>query len=136
MNLDRDSLHCGSCICLLRDAPAALRLARGSRRCRRDSPIALVGGTVHPVSGPAIEGGVLVFDGGKIVAVGRDVTLPEGAEPIDVAGKHVYPGLIDANSQLGLVGDALGARLARPGRNRARSIPTSRPRWRSIPTAS
>ncbi len=67
------------------------------------SPVALVGGTVHPVSGPAIEGATLIFDKGKIVAVGRDVTIPPEAERVDVTGKHVYPGLIDANSQLGLV---------------------------------
>jgi imidazolonepropionase-like amidohydrolase len=67
------------------------------------TPIALVGGTIHPVSGPAIEGGVLLFDKGKIVALGRDVPLPEGTQRVDVSGKHVYPGMIDANSQLGLV---------------------------------
>lgn len=66
-------------------------------------PIALVGGTVHPVSGPTIEGGVVLFEGGKLVAVGRDVQIPEKAERVDVTGKHVYPGLIDANSQVGLV---------------------------------
>jgi imidazolonepropionase-like amidohydrolase len=66
-------------------------------------PIALVGGVVHPVSGPAIEGGTVLFDGGKIVAIGRDVVVPEKALKVEVAGKHVYPGLIDANSQLGLI---------------------------------
>ena len=69
----------------------------------QDKPIALVGGTIHPVSGPAIEGGTLVFDKGKIVAIGRDVAIPADAQRVDVPGKHVYPGLIDANSQLGLV---------------------------------
>jgi imidazolonepropionase-like amidohydrolase len=66
-------------------------------------PIALVGGTVHPVSGPAIENATLLFQDGKIVAVGRDVAVPADAERVDIAGKHVYPGLIDANTQLGLV---------------------------------
>jgi imidazolonepropionase-like amidohydrolase len=69
----------------------------------QDHPIALVGGTIHPVSGPAIEGGTLLFDAGKIVAVGQVVELPAGAERVDVSGRHVYPGLVDANSQLGLV---------------------------------
>ncbi len=69
----------------------------------QSGPIALVGGTVHPVSGPAIEGGIVLFDGGKLVAVGRDVAIPEKAQRVDVTGKHVYPGLIDANSQVGLV---------------------------------
>jgi imidazolonepropionase-like amidohydrolase len=66
-------------------------------------PIALVGATVHPVSAPAIENATLLFDGGKIVAIGRDVVLSEGVERIDLKDRHVYPGLIDANSQLGLV---------------------------------
>ena len=35
--------------------------------------------------------------------MGRDLAVPPEAERVDVTGKHVYPGLIDANSQLGLV---------------------------------
>jgi imidazolonepropionase-like amidohydrolase len=66
-------------------------------------PIALVGGTVHPVSAPAIENATLVFSDGKITGVGRDASMSGDAERIDVAGKHVYPGMIDANSQLGLI---------------------------------
>jgi imidazolonepropionase-like amidohydrolase len=66
-------------------------------------PVALVGGTVHPVSGAAIDKGMVVFDLGKIVAVGADATIPDNAKRVDVTGKHVYPGLIDANSQLGLL---------------------------------
>ena len=46
--------------------------------------------------------GTIVFDKGKITALGASVTIPEGAEVIDVTGKHVYPGLISANSALGL----------------------------------
>ena len=68
----------------------------------QDHPIALIGGTIHPVSGPEIEGGTLVFDGGKITAVGKEAALPAGVEKIDVSGKHVYPGLIDAFTYLGL----------------------------------
>ncbi|MCO6456106.1 MAG: amidohydrolase family protein [Pirellulaceae bacterium] len=66
-------------------------------------PIALVGGTVHPISGPAIERGTVLFDQGRIVAVGRNVALPAGTETIDVTGKHVYPGLFDPYTHLGLV---------------------------------
>ncbi|HEX5499744.1 MAG TPA: amidohydrolase family protein, partial [Thermomicrobiales bacterium] len=70
---------------------------------RQDHPIALVGGVIHPVSGPEIAEGALLFDGGKIVAVGKDVALPANVERIELAGRHVYPGLIDALTQLGLV---------------------------------
>jgi imidazolonepropionase-like amidohydrolase len=66
-------------------------------------PVALTNATIHPVSGPAIEAGTLVFDGGKITAIGKEATIPENAEVIDLAGKHVYPAMFDAMTDLGLV---------------------------------
>ncbi len=66
-------------------------------------PIALTNVTIHPVSGPIIEKGTLVFDGGKITALGNDAALPAGAEIIDLAGKHVYPGLFEPHNDVGLV---------------------------------
>ncbi len=69
----------------------------------QQEPVALVGGTVHPVSGPAIENAIVLFDKGKITAVGTDVSIPDDCQRVDCTGKHIYPGLIDANSQLGLV---------------------------------
>ncbi len=66
-------------------------------------PIAIVGATVHTISGRAIENGSIIFVGGKITAVGKGVEVPEGAEVIHAEGKHVYPSLIDANSDIGLV---------------------------------
>ncbi len=69
----------------------------------QDHPIALVGGTIHTVSGPVIENGTILFDKGKIVAVGKTATLPPGTEVIDVTGKSIYPGLISSDTYLGLV---------------------------------
>ncbi len=69
---------------------------------KQDRPIALVGGTIHPVSGPAIPGATLVFENGRITALGTNVEIPAGAERVDITGKHVYPGLVDGFSQLGL----------------------------------
>ncbi|HEX4149307.1 MAG TPA: imidazolonepropionase [Pirellulales bacterium] len=71
-------------------------------------PIALVGGIVHPLASGSnaaetIENATVVFDGGRIVAVGREVAIPDDAQRVDVRGLHVYPGLIDAYTQLGLV---------------------------------
>lgn len=66
-------------------------------------PIALVGGTIHTVVGPVIERGTILFDKGKIVDVGAGVNVPSNAFKVDISGKHVYPGLIDACSRLGLV---------------------------------
>src|SRR2546423_12609023 len=66
-------------------------------------PIAIKGATIHPVSGADIPSGTIVFENGKITAVGADAAIPSGAEVIDGTGKHVYPGLINANTVLGLV---------------------------------
>src|SRR5437588_12855777 len=66
-------------------------------------PVALTNATIHLVSGPVIEKGTIVFERGKITALGADVSVPAGAEKIDLSGKHVYPGLFDALSDLGLV---------------------------------
>lgn len=68
----------------------------------QDHPIALVGGTIHPVTGPAIENGAILFENGRITAIGANVTLPPDAERIDITGKHVYPGMIAAHTTLGL----------------------------------
>ncbi|MFL6590350.1 MAG: hypothetical protein ACJ8M4_09280, partial [Chthoniobacterales bacterium] len=66
-------------------------------------PVAIKGATIHPVSGPDITSGTIVFENGKITAIGADAAVPAGAEVIDGNGKHVYPGLINANTVLGLV---------------------------------
>ncbi|HZE12213.1 MAG TPA: amidohydrolase family protein [Chthoniobacterales bacterium] len=66
-------------------------------------PIAIKGATIHPVSSPDIPNGTIVFENGKITAIGADVAVPSGAEVIEANGKHVYPGLINANTVLGLV---------------------------------
>jgi len=69
---------------------------------RQDHPIALVGGTVHTVSGATLENGTVLFADGKITAIGQNITVPPGTETIDVKGKQVYPGLFDAHSVIGL----------------------------------
>jgi len=66
-------------------------------------PIAMVDVTIHPVSGPVIERGVVLFDQGMLVAIGETVEIPADAEKISLPGKHVYPGLFDAYTQIGLV---------------------------------
>jgi imidazolonepropionase-like amidohydrolase len=63
--------------------------------------VAITGGKVYPVSGPPIEGGTVLMRDGKIVAVGKDIAIPAGAERIDATGKWVTPGLINANTNVG-----------------------------------
>ena len=70
---------------------------------RADAPgvYAIAGGTVHPVSGPAIANGTVVIRDGLIESVGANVTVPRDATVIDAKGAHIYPGLIDAQTFLG-----------------------------------
>ncbi|MFB3111427.1 MAG: amidohydrolase family protein [Gemmatimonadales bacterium] len=76
----------------------------GGANASQETLVALVGGTVHPVSGQPIENGTLLFQGGRIQAVGRasEVSVPAGARRVDVTGKHVYPGMIDPLTTIGL----------------------------------
>lgn len=62
---------------------------------------AIVNAHIHAVSAPAVDGTVLLEDG-RIRAVGRDVTVPEGAEVIDAAGGWLVPGFVDAHVHLGI----------------------------------
>ncbi|MEE2809070.1 MAG: amidohydrolase family protein [Verrucomicrobiota bacterium] len=40
----------------------------------------------------------LLIDKGRIVFIGKDLTLPEGFKEVNVSGKHITPGLIDCHS--------------------------------------
>jgi imidazolonepropionase-like amidohydrolase len=50
-----------------------------------------------------IENSAFVVEGNRITAVGRrgEVRVPQGAQRIDLTGKTVIPGLIDAHSHIG-----------------------------------
>ena len=71
--------------------PAGNDRDRGRHRPRRLPQGTLAGGTV------------LVRDG-KIVAVGRDVSVPDGAVVIDGKGRYVMPGIIDSHSHTAIEG--------------------------------
>jgi imidazolonepropionase-like amidohydrolase len=61
------------------------------------------------VSGPDIENGTVLIRDGKIEAVGANVSVPAGAQTIDGKGLSVYPGMIDAGTNMGLVEVPQGA---------------------------
>ena len=63
---------------------------------------AIVGAMVHPISSADIPEGTVIFSNGKILAVGKNLAIPRGAIVVHAKGLHVYPGLIDAGSTMGL----------------------------------
>lgn len=63
---------------------------------------AITNATIHTVTNGVIENGVVLIDGEKIVHVGNNVDISSDYEQIDASGKHVYPGFMDAGTQLGL----------------------------------
>ncbi|TFG09781.1 amidohydrolase [Candidatus Thorarchaeota archaeon] len=69
---------------------------------------AIKGGTILcPVNGE-IKDGIVLFDEGKIKAVGKNVKIPDGAEVIDASGKFVVPGFVDAHCHQGLFDGSIG----------------------------
>ena len=63
--------------------------------------IVISGGTLHIGNGQVIENGTLSIEKGKIKIETAAVT--GDVERIDATGKHVYPGVIAPNTNLGLV---------------------------------
>ena len=68
---------------------------------------AIVNATILcPVQG-RIENGTIIFDQGKIVNVGKDISTNE-AQIIDVHERFVLPGFIDAHTHQGLFDGSIG----------------------------
>src|SRR5579884_500740 len=58
--------------------------------------------TVHPVTSAVMEHGSVLIRDGKIADVGANLSAPSGARVIDGHGLHLYPGLINAATNVGL----------------------------------
>lgn len=84
---------------------AAVAAALSMAAVAQDGTVVYKGARILPGGKPAIEQGVLIVSGGKILAVGGPATaIPDGAKVVDVAGRTITPGLIDA-SFAGAIGD-------------------------------
>ena len=80
----------------------------------RSETLAITNARIVTVSGAAIERGTVVVRGGLIEAVGANLKAPADARIIDGSGLTVYPGLIDANTNLGLPATVTPPRLPGP----------------------
>jgi len=93
--MQRNRFGCAAAVCLaLVPAGAAAQVA--------SPPVAVRAGVILPMVGPEIRNGILLIEGGKIVAVGPadGVKIPAGAEVVDATGKVVMPGLVDSHSHI------------------------------------
>ena len=107
-----------------------------ARRAHADEPrfFAIRGARIVPVSGAPIDNGTVVIARGLIQAVGANVTIPPEAQILDGAGLTVYPGFIDAGTDVGLEAPApaaaAGGRAGGGGGGRgaaaAANVPNSR----------
>ncbi len=93
---------------LIAAAPMLLAPATSTAQVRmtvapQSQPVVLRGATIHTVTQGVIENGTIVMEAGKITAIGgADIATPRAAKVVDVTGKHIYPGLIDAYSTVGI----------------------------------
>jgi imidazolonepropionase-like amidohydrolase len=76
---------------------------------------AITNARIVTVSGAAIEKGTVVIRDGLIESVGADVKTPADAQVFDGTGLTVYPGFIDALTNLGLAAPARPATPVVPG---------------------
>jgi imidazolonepropionase-like amidohydrolase len=80
----------------------------GIKSAPQKQPIVLQNAVLHTVTGGIVLGGSLWFHDGKIGGVhaaGEALRLPAGIEPlvVDLAGKHVFPGMLSPATSLGLI---------------------------------
>lgn len=68
------------------------------------------GAKIYPVNGDPIANGMMLIDAnGKIAAIGADVSAPANTPVLDLDGKVVLPGFVDAHSHVGIWGDGEGS---------------------------
>ncbi len=70
--------------------------------------IAIINGKVLTITQGTFDPGTVLIEGGRIVAVGEHVEIPEDAEIYDASGKWVLPGLIDAHCHSAVFADGVG----------------------------
>lgn len=68
------------------------------------------GAKIYPINGNPLENGMMLIDAnGKIAAIGENVSAPANTPVLDLEGKVVLPGFVDAHSHVGIWGDGEGS---------------------------
>ncbi len=68
----------------------------------------LINATIHTMEGDPIDQGYLWIQEDKIAEIGSmDQLTDKDQETLDLKGKHIYPGFIDAHTHLGMFEDGL-----------------------------
>ena len=70
--------------------------------------IALTKGKILTITQGILENGTILIEDGRIIALGKDVDIPNGTDVYDATGKVVMPGLIDAHCHTGIFADGIG----------------------------
>ncbi|NNC61942.1 MAG: amidohydrolase family protein [Eudoraea sp.] len=76
-------------------------LAQQTPAPAQSETISITGATAHIGDGTVVENCTVIFEQGKITALGADIA-PQG-KVIDASGKHLYPGFIAPGKSLGLI---------------------------------
>ncbi|MFO8059474.1 MAG: amidohydrolase family protein, partial [Bacillota bacterium] len=97
--------------------------------------------TVIPIASPTLDRGTLLVRGQRIEAVGERVAIPAEAEIIDLSGRYIIPGIIDAHCHVGMAGDGEGpgsadaSETTEPVNGRIRAMESVNPAHRSFEAA-
>ena len=98
MRLSRVSRARAVCLLLL------LAVAPVAATAAQTGPVTAIraGRLVDPEAGTVATNQVILVQGNRFTAIGANVTIPAGAQVIDLSGLTVLPGLVDAHNHLAL----------------------------------
>ncbi|WP_291580942.1 amidohydrolase [Clostridium sp. UBA6640] len=63
---------------------------------------------IHTMTEEILDVGAVIVDNGKIVAIGKDLEVPENSTVIDAQGGFLMPGMIDAHCHVGMWENGIG----------------------------
>ena len=67
--------------------------------------LAITNGYIITMEGKDYPSGTVLIEGDTIQEVGEHITIPKEAEVVDLAGKYLMPGMVDAHCHMGISQD-------------------------------